>query len=76
MRYDNEKAEYRITRNVIDRGHRRIALIGGYATSEPARLRRKGFLKALQEAELPCRKAGTNAENMTFKREKPLQSES
>ena len=50
VRYDNEKAEYRITRNVIDRGHQRIALIGGYVTSEPARLRRKGFLKALQEA--------------------------
>jgi LacI family transcriptional regulator len=50
VRYDNETAFYRITRMIIEKGHRRIALIRGNENSEPAQLRLRGFCRAVKEA--------------------------
>ncbi len=50
VRYDNENVMYLLTRELIEKGHRRIAVIGGAEDSEPAQLRYRGFCDAMQEA--------------------------
>jgi LacI family transcriptional regulator len=50
VRYNNEDTAYTITKMLIDRGNRDIAVINGHADSEPAKLRFRGFCRALDEA--------------------------
>jgi LacI family repressor for deo operon, udp, cdd, tsx, nupC, and nupG len=49
---DNTAATYEITRHLIERGHRRIAIMS-VMRSETSRLRLKGFRAALQAAGIP-----------------------
>lgn len=48
--YDNEGSAEKITRLLIDQGHRRIAVIGGHVASSPVKLRLKGYRNALAKA--------------------------
>jgi len=48
--YDNELGAERITTLLIEKGHRRIALIAGHAASSPVKLRLKGYKNALDKA--------------------------
>ncbi|GHU70444.1 DNA-binding transcriptional regulator CytR [Clostridia bacterium] len=48
--YDNEESARIITRILIERGHRYIALIAGHPSSSPVRLRLKGYRAAMDEA--------------------------
>ena len=50
--YDNESSAYELTKLLIAHGHRRIALLGGHASSQGARLRLIGYHRALSEAGL------------------------
>lgn len=50
--YDNEGSAETITRLLIERGHRRIALIGGHISSSTVKLRLRGYKKALEEANI------------------------
>ena len=47
---DNEHVGYRLTRLLIDQGHRRIALFNDVSPLTYARSRRQGYLRALKEA--------------------------
>ncbi len=50
---DNRRGGYEATRHLVERGHRRIALIMPSAASVPAAERRAGYLDALAEADIP-----------------------
>lgn len=50
---DNRRAAYDATRHLLDRGHRRIALIGGPAATSTGHERIDGYRQALDEARLP-----------------------
>ncbi|MDD2355945.1 MAG: LacI family DNA-binding transcriptional regulator [Lachnospiraceae bacterium] len=50
VRYNNEQTAYQLTQMVINKGHRKIAVMNGLKTSEPASLRFKGFMRALEES--------------------------
>lgn len=50
VRYSNEKTAYQLTQSLIDKGHRNFGVINGLEGSEPARLRYRGFTKAMNEA--------------------------
>ncbi len=52
---DNEKGLYLSTRYIIQLGHRRIAHMTGDIHQPSVEGRRNGFLKAMQEAEIPVR---------------------
>ena len=52
VRYGNEKAAYEITQMLIKNGHKDFGVINGLKESEPAKLRFKGFQRALQEANI------------------------
>jgi LacI family transcriptional regulator len=52
---DNEQAFYRATKQLIDLGHQRIALINGLSHMTFAMLRKQGFHNALKVAGLPVR---------------------
>lgn len=52
IRYDNEKVVNLLTREIVDLGHKRIAVINGAKGSEPAQLRFQGFCKALRDAKI------------------------
>jgi len=51
--YDNISSAAAVTRLLIEKGHRRIAVIAGHKHSEPSRQRLQGFQKAMAEAGLP-----------------------
>lgn len=51
---DNHQVAYRAARRLVERGHRRIALINGLAHFSYARERLEGYRAALAEAGLPC----------------------
>ncbi len=73
---DNEEGEYQATRHLIERGHRRIALLAWPEDSLSGNYRERGYRRALQEAGLPFNPAliqrsapGLNAEqNVAFGR--------
>jgi LacI family transcriptional regulator len=50
--YDNKRSAAAITRCLIEKGHRRIAVIAGHRDSDPSRQRLNGFLEAMEEAGL------------------------
>lgn len=50
---DNLDASRRITRHLIERGHRRIAVINGTLTVSTSTLRHEGYLAALADAGIP-----------------------
>ena len=50
---DNRRAAYDATRHLLDRGHRRVALIGGPAATSTGHERIDGYRQALDEARLP-----------------------
>ncbi len=50
VRGDDQLGTYRITRHLIDQGHRQIAMVGGRRDSSAGRLRNEGWRKALTEA--------------------------
>lgn len=53
INYNDEYAAYEATRYLIDRGHRRIALISGLIDSVPSHDRFQGYLKATMDSQLP-----------------------
>jgi LacI family transcriptional regulator len=53
INYDDEYAAYEATRYLIDRGHRRIAVISGVIDSVPSHDRFQGHLKAMMDSQLP-----------------------
>ena len=55
--YDNISSAAAVTRLLIEKGHRRIAVIAGHRHSEPSRQRLEGFQKAMAEAKLPIPEA-------------------
>ena len=50
--YENEEASAQLTRHLIDRGHKRIAVITGLAHTAPAQTRLKGIHRAFREADM------------------------
>lgn len=50
--YENVRSAYDITNKLIQRNHRRIALVAGHSASSDAQLRLKGFCAAMEDAEL------------------------
>ncbi len=50
---DNEEGEYQATRHLIERGHRRIALLAWPEDSLSGQYRERGYRRALEEAGLP-----------------------
>lgn len=61
---DEMKAAYVATKHLLDRGHRRIAMVNGPLVSLQARLREDGFLRALADAGLkPGRDQGLSLLN-------------
>lgn len=67
VRYSNEKTAWQITRYLIERGHRDIAVINGLHGSEPAALRFEGFYKALKEAGIPLKKENIECGDWKYK---------
>jgi LacI family transcriptional regulator len=53
--YDNRLSAAAITRCLIQKGHRRIAVIAGHRDSDPSRQRLEGFLETMDEAGLTVR---------------------
>lgn len=53
VRVDNEEASYRAVRLLIEKGHRRIAVICGEERYYTAAERLKGYFRAMEEADLP-----------------------
>lgn len=53
VRYNNEKTAYQLTKGLIERGHSNIAVINGLPNSEPAELRYKGYVRAMNEMGIP-----------------------
>jgi LacI family transcriptional regulator len=51
--FDNENGAYEATRHLIERGHRRIALLNLPSTLTPGRERLLGYERALREASVP-----------------------
>ena len=51
--YSNFDSAARLTRHLIAKGHRRIAVIAGHPDSYPAQRRMQGFQSAMAEAGLP-----------------------
>ena len=49
---DFEKAAYISTKHLIERGHRHIGLLKGYHGYYPSEERRRGYLRALEEADI------------------------
>lgn len=66
IRYDDENTVYRMTRMLINRGHRRIAIINGREGSEPAQLRYNGFRKALRENKITLPRRFVERGNWNF----------
>ncbi len=50
--YDNKLSAAAITRCLIQKGHKRIAVIAGHRDSDPSRQRLEGFLETMEEAGL------------------------
>lgn len=50
---DNLDGMYRATRHLLDRGHRRIALVNGPSTTYTSREKKAGYLAALADASVP-----------------------
>lgn len=50
LRVDHEQGAYLATRHLLELGHRRIACIGGPASTQVAQLRAAGYRRALDEA--------------------------
>jgi LacI family transcriptional regulator len=50
--YDNKLSAAAITRCLIKKGHKRIAVIAGHHDSDPSRQRLNGFLETMEEAGL------------------------
>ncbi|MCL6594002.1 MAG: LacI family DNA-binding transcriptional regulator, partial [Alicyclobacillus sp.] len=50
---DNEYGAYLAVRHLVTRGHREIAMLGGYHSSSPWQLRAAGYYQAMKEAGLP-----------------------
>ncbi len=50
---DFEGAAYVSTKHLLDRGHRRIAMLSSFGEFSAGRARRRGYAKALEEAGLP-----------------------
>jgi len=50
--YENEDVAAELTRHLIDKGHKRIAVITGLAHTTPAQVRLKGINRAFKEAGL------------------------
>ena len=51
---DNEAVGYRLTRLLLDRGHRRIAFLNGHAGRTYVQQRQQGYLRALAEVGIPA----------------------
>ncbi|WP_123040984.1 LacI family DNA-binding transcriptional regulator [Cohnella candidum] len=51
---DSKEGGHRLTQLLIDRGHRRIAMINGSSSVSSARLRLQGYREALKLNDLPC----------------------
>ena len=54
---DDEPASRRLTRHLINSGHRHIGLLAGPSTSDSGRLRVDGYCQALEEARIVPRQA-------------------
>ncbi|HEV8340569.1 MAG TPA: LacI family DNA-binding transcriptional regulator [bacterium] len=52
---DNARGAYDITRVLLERGHRHVAFLAGPQTLAPARLRLRGYRRALREFKIPIR---------------------
>ncbi|MUG46090.1 LacI family DNA-binding transcriptional regulator [Paenibacillus woosongensis] len=53
IQYNDEQASYEAMSYLVQKGHRRIAIISGLMDSIPSRLRLNGYYKAVTEFELP-----------------------
>ncbi len=51
--YDNKESAGAVTRCLIEKGHKRIAVIAGHRDSDPSRQRLEGYMEAMAEAKLP-----------------------
>jgi len=51
---DNERGAYEISRFLLQQGHRRIAFLAGPRQLTPARLRLRGYRRALREFKVPA----------------------
>lgn len=50
---DNVKLAKEVVEHLLERGHRRIAFLSGYANSSDSYERLEGYMKALKDAQLP-----------------------
>jgi Transcriptional regulators len=53
IQYNDEQASFDAMQYLVDRGHKRIAIISGLMDSTPSRLRFNGYYKAVTEFQLP-----------------------
>ncbi|MFD3260623.1 LacI family DNA-binding transcriptional regulator [Paenibacillus lentus] len=53
IQYNDEQASYEAMSYLVQKGHRRIAIISGLMDSIPSRLRLNGYYKAVTDFELP-----------------------
>lgn len=53
VQYNDEQASYEAMSYLVQKGHRRIAIISGLMDSIPSRLRLNGYYKAVTDFELP-----------------------
>lgn len=53
IQYNDEKASYEAMSYLVEKGHRKIAIISGLMDSIPSRLRLNGYYKAVTDYELP-----------------------
>lgn len=67
VRYSNEKTAWQMTKYLIERGHKDIAVINGLPGSEPAAMRFEGFKRALKEAGIPLKKENIECGNWQYK---------
>lgn len=55
--YNNRDAAAQVTRHLINKGHRKIALITGHPQSYPTRQRLAGFMQTMDTAGIPINKS-------------------
>lgn len=67
VRYSNEKTIYQMTQMLIEHGHREFGVINGLKESEPAALRYRGLLKALNEAGITLKEENITCGNWNYR---------
>lgn len=63
--WNNLDGAYRLTRLLLEAGHRRVGIVNGALSSANGSGRLAGFQKAMEEAGLPCREDYISGSNIT-----------